>query len=64
METINYLLNSYISKEMYAKMGKKPVNLILPVTAGKSFLPVNQLTGYEIKSLSANPFLSMILLTH
>ena len=31
-----------------------PVNIFLPVTAGKSFLPVNQLTGYEIKSLSRN----------
>ena len=28
------------------------VNFFLPVTAGKSFLPVNQLTGDEMKSLS------------
>ena len=28
-----------------------PVNFFLPVTAGKRFLPVNQLTGDEMKSL-------------
>ena len=29
-----------------------PVNIFLPVTASKSFLPVNQLTGNEIESLN------------
>ena len=29
-----------------------PVKLLLPVTVGKSFLPVNQLTGHEMKSLT------------
>ena len=31
-----------------------PVKLLLPVTVSKSFLPVNQLTGDEMKSLNYN----------
>ena len=54
---MNSLLNTCISKEMYAKMGEKrhfillPVNFFLPVTPSKRILPVNQLTGDEMKSL-------------
>ena len=53
------------SNEIYAKNGLRkvyyflPVNFVLPVTAGNSFLPLNQLTGYEVKSLN-NDMLSFL----